>query len=100
MYSIEDRNTGRKFLVDTGADLCLLPASPQDRRAANRRKAEIPELSTANTAPLDTFGVRTIPLCFGKRRFNQVFVLADVPKPILDMDFFKDNSIGIDAKGE
>ena len=30
----------------------------------------------------------------------QLFVLANVPKPILGMDFFQDNNIGIDTKGE
>ena len=47
-----------------------------------------------------TFGTRTIPLTFGKKRFTQLFVLANVPKPILGMDFFQENDIGIDAKGK
>ena len=32
ILSVWDRATGTSFLVDTGADVCVFPASPNDKR--------------------------------------------------------------------
>ena len=86
-----DRSSGHKFLVDTGAQVSVFPASPHDRR---RQKGE--PLVAANSSKIDTFGKRTISLDLGFRRFKWLFVLADVNRPMLGADFFFSNHLLID----
>ena len=67
-----DRKAGHKFLVDTGAQVSVLPATAQDRL---RQKTE--PLVAANGSKIDTFGTKTIPLDLGFRKFKWSFVLAN-----------------------
>ena len=96
-WSIEDRNTGRAYLVDTGADLCLLPASPTDIHSKNRTDG-IPTLWTATEGRVKVYIKREVALRFGSRTFNHVFVIANVAQNILGNSFFLDYNLGIDPK--
>ena len=78
-----DRHAGHKFLVDTGAQVSVFPASAQDRRG---QKTE--PLVAANGSQIDTFGKRTISFDLGFRKFQWSFVLANVNRPMLGADFF------------
>jgi len=60
---VYDRATGQQFLVDTGAEISLLPASPSDKRTPTELK-----LFAANNSFIDTFGERRLTLNFGLRR--------------------------------
>lgn len=79
-----DRASKVRFLVDTGADLCVFP------RAHLRgpfRKSDY-ELSAANGSPIATYGTVTMTLNLGLRRdFTWRFLVADVTKAILGADF-------------
>ena len=83
-----DRKAGNKFLVDTGAQVSVFPASSHDRR---REKTE--PLVAANGTRIDTFGKRCIWIDLGFRKFNWYFVLADVHRPMLGADFFCSNHL-------
>jgi transposase InsO family protein len=91
-----DRRTGRSYLVDTGADVCVFPASADDKK---HRRPSV-SLTAANGSPIRSWGTRTIPLDLGgKRLFNQDFYVADVTQPILGADFFIANHLAIDMRG-
>ena len=87
-----DRSSGHKFLVDTGAQVSVFPASAQEHR---RQKTE--QLLAANGSKIDTFGTRTLLLDLGFRKFTWSFVLADVSRPMLGADFFCGNHLLIDV---
>ena len=57
-----DRKAGNKFLVGTGAQVSIFPASSLDRR---REKTE--PLVAANGTRIDTFGKRCISIDLGFR---------------------------------
>jgi len=73
---IADRLSGKKFLVDTGADVSVIPAVPKERR--NKSKYT---LCAANGTPIATFGQKLLQLDFGLRRsFQWPFCIAAVSK--------------------
>lgn len=76
-----DRASGHKFLVDTGAQISVFPASSQDRRMRDGEP-----LVAANGTKIRTFGTRTILLDLGFRKFSWPFILADVQRPMLGAD--------------
>ena len=91
--SVWDRRTGRSYLVDTGADVSVFPASHEDKRS---RPNSAP-LIAANGSSIKTWGQSTIQLNIGSTRpFTQDFYLADVTRPILGADFFCKHRLAID----
>ena len=91
-FFIKDRNSGNQYLVDTGAQLSVIPATEQDRKG---HKGE--GLKAANQTTINTYGKRTIMLRFGESRFEHEFVIADVPHRMLGIDFTDANGISIDS---
>ena len=80
-----DRNSGRAFLVDTGAEVSVFPATP-DQRWLHKPTGT---LSAANGSDIPSYGTRNIPLQFGNRRFEWQFILAKVSQPLLGADFLR-----------
>jgi hypothetical protein len=81
---VRDKASGIRFLVDTGADICVFPRQLVPSRL---RKSDY-TFSAANGTPIATYGTRTITLNLGLRRdFCWRFLVADVSKPILGADF-------------
>ena len=89
---VRDCNSGRKLLVDTGAQISVFPAS-----ALERRRPKTEPLVATNGSKIDTFGSRAISLDLGFRKFTWSFVLADVNRPMLGADFFCSNHLLIDV---
>ena len=89
-----DRNSGRRYLVDTGAQVSVLPASAQDKRSGSSG----PNLVAANGSTIRTFGTRTFSLFIGVQRFEWDFFLADVSQPILGADFLRHYALLVDIK--
>lgn len=81
---IADRKTKTQFLVDTGSDLCVFPHSHlRDHRTPTSYK-----LSAANGSTIATYGFHHMDLDLGLRRsYPWRFVVADVTKPIIGIDF-------------
>ncbi|KAK7909571.1 hypothetical protein WMY93_014255 [Mugilogobius chulae] len=71
--------SGRRFLVDSGAQRSIIPASSADTLG----QGQGPLLDAANGTPIRTFGTRFITVCFNERVFNWNFVVASVAVPIL-----------------
>ena len=81
----------RAFLVDSGADVSVYPATPAQMKCCFSAA-----LKAANGTSIRTFGKKTIKLSFAGLKVVHTFLLADVKKPILGTDFFRDNDLIID----
>ena len=96
-FSIYDRHSGQSFLIDTGADVSVFPASAQDRRTSSPSIS----LSAANGTSIKTWGTRNITLKIAPTHvYTHKFYLADVTRPILGADFFTTHDLVIDLKGK
>lgn len=81
---VHDKETGLRFLIDTGADLSVFPRL---QNGGSHGKTSY-QLSAANGTPIATYGMVTRVLNLGLRRdFPWQFVVADVSRPILGADF-------------
>ena len=76
---LKDQNSGLTFLIDTGADVSVVPR-PKDWEI----KPSSFTLFAANMTPIHTYTVEVLTVQFlpGKA-FNWPFYVADVPYPIL-----------------
>ena len=83
LFHLSDRLSGRRFLIDTGAAISVVPARHSDWRSDSRGL----QLRAANGAPIRTFGKRSITLQFHDRRYTWQFIVADVDQPLLGADF-------------
>lgn len=94
---VTDRSTNTQFLIDTGSDLCVYPRSAlRDRRA----KTDF-ELCAANGTTIDTFGFIHLNLNLGLRRnFQWRFIVADVTKPIIGVDFLCFYNLVVDCRNQ
>ena len=63
-FNITEINSGHRYLVDTGAQLSVLPATDWDRRGHSGDG-----LKAANQTNIATFGKRTVMLRFGGKQF-------------------------------
>lgn len=81
---ITDPVLKKQFLVDTGSDICVFPKS----ELHECRKKTTYQLSAANGSAIDTYGCIHLNLDLGLRRnFPWRFIVADVTKPIIGVDF-------------
>lgn len=84
-------------MVDTGADLSILPISI----FKSVSKISNFHLSAANGTNIKTFGLKLLQLNIGLRRnFNHEFVLADVNRPILGADFLNKFGLIVDVRNK
>ncbi|BHF63933.1 hypothetical protein SprV_0200692900 [Sparganum proliferum] len=94
-FYVCDNVTRRRFLVDTGAQISVVPPTPVDRRCPSPGL----HLQAANCSPISTFGSRSLTLNIGLRRsFSWIFVIADVPHAILGSDFLAEFDLLVDCR--
>ena len=95
LFRILDTISHRWFLVDTGAESSLIPpthrhSTPQDHGFT---------LQAANGASIPVFVRQSLTLNLGfRRKFQWVFVVADVKQPILGADFLNHFNLLVDLK--
>lgn len=92
---IFDKNSNLKFLVDTGAEVSVIPP--------NRHQLKSPDnnifLFAANKSPIKTYGEKSLTLNLGLRRpFAWNFVIAEVSQPILGADFLGHHNLIISMR--
>lgn len=92
---IQDRNSGRNFLVDTGAEVSVIPATPSDRRMSPAKVT----LRAANGTDILAYGSRNLPLRFGNRYFQWECQVAAVSQPLLGADFLRAHNLLVDVAG-
>lgn len=92
---ITDTNSQLRFLIDTGADVCVFPRS----RTTTRTLRSSYTLSAANGSDIATYGGINLTLNLGLRReFPWRFIIADVSKPILGADFLQHYGLLVDLR--
>ena len=80
LFFITGRISHLCFLVDTGAEVSVIPPSC----CGSTYPSTGPSLQAANQSPIATHGVRPLCLILGLcRRFQWTFIVADVKHPIL-----------------
>ncbi|KAA5620664.1 hypothetical protein F3G63_36195, partial [Pseudomonas aeruginosa] len=91
---IKDRSNNIDFLIDTGSDICVYPIS----KLCERRSKTSYQLSAANGTVIDTYGYTQLNVNLGLRRnFPWRFVVADVTKAIIGVDFLSHYRLIVDV---
>lgn len=92
LFYILDRNSRKKFLVDTGAEVSVLPASK-----AERLRPALYHLRAVNNSGIAVYAERSLTLNIGLRRaFPWIFLVAAVDTPILGADFLSTYKLTVD----
>ncbi|UYV80938.1 hypothetical protein LAZ67_19002227, partial [Cordylochernes scorpioides] len=90
---VTDAKTGMRFLIDSGADVSLIPFQ------GNGTPTEDIQLYAANGSLIPTCGFQILDVDLGLRRnFKWRFITARVSKGILGADFLKGHNLLIDLK--
>ena len=84
--------TGRRCLLDSGSQVSLWPASMNSAtvRSTNLR------LIAANWSSIKTFGTAKRKIKIGQKLYSFLFVIADVPRSILGIDFLQKCKMSMD----
>ena len=87
-------NTGRRLLLDTGAQVSVIPTF--DKNAGPYG----PPLQAANGTPIQTYRSRELHLCFNNRLYEARLFIADVKRPLLGADLFREHNLLVDLRGQ
>ena len=97
LFFVLERTSDRHFLVDTGAEVSVLPVSQVDQQSGYMG----PSLQAANGTTISTYGSRSLTLNLGLRRpFRLVFLVADAKHPILGANFLGHHGLLIDVRSK
>lgn len=94
---LADPSTKNNFLIDTGADISVLPKRLfPDAQIANNLV-----LFAANGTKIQTYGTKLLKIDLNLRRtFTWSFVIADVSQPILGSDFLTHFNLLVDVRNK
>ena len=94
LFFIKDKNSNISFLVDTGAEISVIPPTPGNKPITTDFK-----LQAANGTKIDSFGKKTLSLDIGLHRpFQWTFIQARVKTPILGADFLANFNLSVCMK--
>ena len=83
-------------MVDTGAQVSVVPATWFDKRSGETG----PPLQAANGTHISTYGSRNVPLYFNNRLYQACLIIADVKRPLLGADFCRQHNLLVDLRGQ
>ncbi|GFO11983.1 Pol polyprotein [Plakobranchus ocellatus] len=92
---VTDEKSKRRFLVDTGAQVSVTPASWADKVSG----ATGPNLQAAKGSSIATYGSRVVHFLLGNRVFNARLISANVKRPLLGADFLRKHNLLVDIRG-
>lgn len=96
LFFVTDKDTHMRFLVDTGAEVSVVPPYRSERAFPTPG----PSLQAANQSNIPTYGTRPLALNLGFRRpFQWTFIVAEVRHPILGADFLGHFQLMVDVQG-
>ena len=84
------------FLVDTGAQVSVIPPTLVDKRFATPQES----LQAANGTSIATYGQRNTILRLGSHSYSARLVIADVKRPLLGADFLRRHNLLVDIRGQ
>lgn len=91
-----DKNSHRKFLIDTGAEVSIIPPVATDLLCT----ASTSVLQAVNGSDIKSYGKRTALITIGHKQYPWDFIIAQVSKPILGSDFLSAHGLMVDIKGK
>ncbi|GFQ63982.1 pro-Pol polyprotein [Trichonephila clavata] len=92
---LADKVSKLKFLVDTGADVSVLPKHYAPKADSSNELL----LLAANGTKIATFGKKRLTLDLNlPRNFTWSFIIANVNQPIIGLDFLKHYNLLVDVK--
>ena len=86
MYLL-DHVSNTRFLVDSGAEVSLFPASTADKA----RGPHGPALIAANGSPIESYGTKQINISVKGRFFSWKFIICDISQGIIGADFLRNH---------
>ncbi|XP_037521495.1 uncharacterized protein LOC119398750 [Rhipicephalus sanguineus] len=93
VFLLTDRDSGLRFLVDTGAEVSVLTVGSTDCRVPSAA-----HLQAVNNTTIATYGHRSLPLDLGlNRTFRWIFIVAAVKFAILGADFLRHFGLLVDV---
>ena len=93
---VTDPFTRHRFLIDMGAEVSVLPATSADRRHPSQLEHT---LRAVNGSSIAAFGTESLTVSLGlPRRFQFVFVIADIEQPIIGADFLYHHRLTVDLR--
>lgn len=94
---IRDPVTNLVFLIDTGADVSVIPK--QEFKSYNRKVSH--HLSAANGSPIAVYGSKLVNVSLGLRRsFKHPFLIASINRPIIGADFLERFGLLVDLRNK
>lgn len=94
LFHVADHTTGQKFLIDTGAQVSVLPAARSERTLP-----AILYLQAVNGTRIPVYAQRSLTLNLGLRRlFRWVFLVADAGSAIIGADFLAKHGLLVDLR--
>ena len=94
LLHVRDTNSGALFLIDTGAEVSIIPPA-----ASDLRRPPTLNLVAANGSRIRSFGTRQMTLKVNGVRYNWRFQVAEVNKPIIGADFIRAFGLLVDLTG-
>ena len=88
LFSLSDKKSGQRYLVDTGAQISIIPALHFD--CFSHKLTHL--LVAANGTSIKTYETRFVPLNFNQKNFQCCFTVADIAHPLLGADFLQAHS--------
>ena len=96
LFFVRDQQSGQKFLVDTGAEVSVMPASTTDQKHG---QTDTP-LYAANGTPIRTYGTRQIRLHLCNQIYEWHFHIAAVERPLLGADFLRCHGLLVNVRDQ
>lgn len=94
---ITDTTTNIEYLIDTGADISIIPATAKQKL----NKPDDYKLYTANSTTINTYGKKIETVNLGlRRKFVWEFLIANINKAIIGADFLTHYGLLVDLKNK
>ena len=94
--TLHDAKLNRAFLIDTGAEVSVVPATEHERHGAPMQK----ELVAANGSRIRCYGDKKLRLNVGPRVYEWKFLVADVRRPLIGADFLTHSSLMVNLRNK
>ena len=94
LFYVNDTRFHRRFLVDTGAEISVIPATSEDRRTRPTTRP----LSAANGTTIQTYGIKNIRFRLGNQDYDWGFTVAAVQRPLLGADFLRHSGLLVNIR--